>query len=325
MNGPKILISFDLPSVYIKRIEDISINVKVQKSQDEKELLELIEDADILLAGIFSREMLLAANKLKWIQTTGAGVERFLFPEIIKSHIVITSASGIHPIPVAEHTLGMILCFCRKLHIFIRNQMEGKWERRSFLSSIREGEGVEELCGKTVGIVGLGRIGTEIAKEAKALGARVVATKRDQFHQTGETRIIPLENLKELLAESDFVVLSPPLTKETEGMIGEAELRSMKKTGYLINVSRGKVVQEDKLIQALKEGWIAGAGLDVFETEPLPTSSELWKMKNVIITPHLAGATPLYLERLTDIFCENLRRFLKKDPLINVVDKSIGY
>lgn len=325
MDDPKILVSFDLPRVYMKRIEDISADVKVQKSQDEKELIELIEDADILLAGLFSRDIFLAASKLKWIQTTGAGVERFLFPEVIESHVLITSASGVHPIPVAEHALGMILCFCRKLHIFIRTQMEGKWERRSFLSSIREGEGVEELHGKTIGIVGFGRIGMEIAKKAKALGMRVIATKRDPLHQTGETHIIPLENLKGLLAESDFVVLSVPLTKETKGMIGEAELRSMKKTSYLINVSRGKVVQEDKLIRALKEGWIAGAGLDVFETEPLPASSELWRMKNVIITPHLAGATPLYLERLTDIFCENLGRFLKKEPLINVVDKSIGY
>ncbi|MFX0097247.1 MAG: D-2-hydroxyacid dehydrogenase [Candidatus Hodarchaeota archaeon] len=325
MNGSKILVSFDLPGVYMRRIADVSTNIKVQKGQDEKELVELIEDADILLAGTFSREMFLAAKKLKWIQALGAGVERFLLPEIVKSSIIITSASGIHPIPVSEHALGMIFCFCRKLHTFIRNQMEGKWQRKSFISSIREGEGVEELHGKTMGIVGLGMIGIEIAKKAKALGMKVVATKRNPLAQKGHIQTIPLKNLRNLLAESDFVVLSVPLTKETKGMIGEAQLRSMRKTSYLINISRGKVVQEDKLIQALKEGWIAGAGLDVFETEPLPASSELWKMKNVIITPHLAGATPLYLERLTDIFCENLGRFLKKEPLINVVDKNIGY
>ncbi|MFX1352102.1 MAG: NAD(P)-dependent oxidoreductase, partial [Promethearchaeota archaeon] len=160
MDGPKILVSFDLPDSCMRRISDVSTRVEVQKSGNEKELMELIEDADILFAGTFSREMFLAAKKLKWIQALGAGVERFLIPEIVKSRVIITSASGIHPIPVSEHALGMILCFCRKLHTLIRNQMEGKWERKSFISSIREGEGVEELHGKTAGVVGLGRIGT---------------------------------------------------------------------------------------------------------------------------------------------------------------------
>jgi len=314
------LISFDLPSDYIERIEGVSAVLKVQKSPREKELLELVKDADILFAGFFSPEMFLEAKKLKWIQTVGAGVDRFLLPEVMKSPVIITNASGVHPTPISEHVIGMMLCFCRKLHFHIRNQMERKWERYSR-------EQIEELPGKTVGIVGLGRIGEEVAKKAKNLGMKVIATRRNLMPPTPAyvDKLIHPENLKELLAESDFVVLTLPLTKETQGMIGEPQLKTMKRTSYLINVSRGKIVQENKLIQALKEGWIAGAGLDTFEKEPLPPDSELWEMKNVIITPHVAGSTKHYLDRLTDIFCENLKRYLRNEPLINVVDKTIGY
>ena len=202
--------------------------------------------------------------------------------------------------------------------------MEKKWERyESWVST----EQLEELSGKTVGIVGLGRIGTEIAEKARCLGMRVIATRRDTSRpaSTSVNRLFHPADMNQLLAESDFVVLSLPLTGETQGMIGEKQLKSMKRTGYLINASRGRIVQEDKLIEALKQGWIAGAGLDTFENEPLPESSELWGFKNVIITPHVAGLTPYYMERLTNIFCENLDRFVRKQPLMNIVDKTLGY
>jgi len=323
MDEITLLISFDLPSLYLKKIEDVSPNVKVLHSQDKTELMNLIKDADILFAGIFSREMFLAASKLKWIQTFWAGVERFLIPEVIESQVVITNAGGIHPTPVSEHVIGMMLCFSRKLHFFIREQMQRKWKKRDeeLLGQF------SELSGKTVGIVGLGRIGTAVAAKAKCLGMNVIATRRNPSAPKPDyvDKVVSPENLKELMAESDFVVLSLPLTKDTDGMIGETQLRSMKNTSYLINISRGKIVQEDKLIQALKEGWIAGAGLDAFENEPLPQDSPLWGMENVIITPHVAGLTPYYLDRATDLLCENLKRFINGENLINVVDKNLGY
>lgn len=320
----KVLITFNLLNIYVKKIEDISADLIVQKSHKEKELLEFVKDADILFAQFFSRELFLAAKKLKWIQTLSAGVERFLLPEVVKSHVIITNASGVHSIPISEHVIGLMLCLSRKLHLFIRRQFGKKWEGFGIGSLIEQ---IEELSGKTVGIVGVGRIGSEIARKAKAFGMRVIATRRNLSKPKPEhvDDIIAINNLKTLLVESDFVVIAVPLTKETEGMIGEDELKSMKKTSYLINISRGKIVQEKKLIQALKEGWIAGAGLDTFEKEPLPQDSELWEMKNVIITPHVAGATPHYLERATNIFCENLKRFMRNEPLINVVDKTLGY
>jgi len=217
-----------------------------------------------------------------------------------------------------------MLCLCRKLHMFIRNQAERKWERFESRASVEQ---IEELSGKTVGIVGLGRIGTELARKAKCLGMRVIATKRDASQRTSTCvdQLVDPADLNQLLTESDFVVLSLPLTEETEGMMGETQFKGMKRTAYLVNVSRGKIVQEDKLVEALKKGWIAGAGLDTFENEPLPNGSELWSLRNVIITPHVAGLTPFYMERLTSIFCENLDRFIHKRPLINVVDKTLGY
>jgi phosphoglycerate dehydrogenase-like enzyme len=320
----KVLISFYLPSIYVERIRGVSPSLEVMQSENKEEALRLIEDADILLAGYFSRELFLAARKLKWIQAWGAGVDNFLIPEMVKSPVALTNAGGVHPTPISEHVLGMMLCFCRKLHLFIRNQAQRKWER---FESEEPAEQVEELAGKTLGVVGLGKIGTEIARKANCLGMRVIATKRDSSlpAPTGVERLFALADLNQLLAESDYVVLSLPLTNETAGMIGEAQLKSMKRTSYLINVSRGKIVQENKLIEALKKRWIAGAGLDAFENEPLPEKSELWSFKNVIITPHVAGQTPYYMERLTRIFCENLDRFIHKQPLINVVDKTLGY
>ena len=324
MEKSKVLISFDLPAVYVEKIRRVSPNFEVIQSVNKEEAEKLIEDADILFAGFFSRELFHAARKLKWIQAWGAGVDRLLLPEVVKSQVIVTNAGGVHPTPISEHVVGLMLCLCRKLHLFIRNQAERKWERFESWSSVDQ---VEEMSSKTVGIVGLGRIGTEIAQKTKCLGMRVIAIKRDPSQNPSKNvdRLFHPSDLNQLCAESDFVVLSLPLTKETEGMIGDAQFRSMKRTAYLINVSRGKIVREDELVEALKQGRIAGAGLDTFENEPLSVNSELWDFKNVIITPHVAGLTPHYMERLTAIFCENLNRFLQEQPLINVVDKNLGY
>jgi D-2-hydroxyacid dehydrogenase (NADP+) len=323
LNQLNLLISFDLPDTCIRRIRAVSPNLKVQQSHDREELANLIKQADILFAGHFSREMFGSASKLKWIQTHLAGVERFLYPEVVDSQVIITNAGGVSSIPISEQVMGMMLCLSRKLHVFIGNQLECKW-RTGELELLAQ---LEELAGKTVGIVGLGRIGAEIAKKAKCFGMRVIATKRKALSQVPShvDKLVAAENLNELLAESDYVVLQLPLTTETQEMFGEQQFRSMKRTAYLINTARGEVVNEGALIKALEEGAIAGAALDTFAVEPLPKDSPLWGMKNVIITPHVAGFTPYYLDRLTDLFCENLKRFIRNEELINVVDKKRGY
>jgi phosphoglycerate dehydrogenase-like enzyme len=307
----------------VERIRAVSPKVTVKQSRNKEEALTLAKDVDILLAGFFSLELFKAAERLKWIQTLFAGVDTFLYPEVVKSSVIITNASGVNSIAVSEQVIGMMLCLNRKLQLFIRNQTERKW-KTSDADLIYQ---MDELSGKTAGLVGLGRIGSEIAKKAKCLGMKIIATRRDPSAPKPDyvDKLVPSENLKELLADSDFVIIQIPLTKDTEGMFGEKELHHMKRTAYLVNASRGNIIKEDELIRALKEGWIAGAALDTFATEPLPENSPLWNMRNVIITPHVAGLTPHYMERLTDLFCENLRRFMNDKPLINIVNKSRGY
>jgi phosphoglycerate dehydrogenase-like enzyme len=185
-----------------------------------------------------------------------------------------------------------------------------------------------ELCGKTVGIIGMGHIGAAVAQRARAFGCRVLGIRRS-FTARGPDAVadeaVPPSDLDYLLGESDFVVIAAPLTPETRGLIGEAQLRAMKPSACLINVARGAIVDEPALIRALKEGWIAGAGLDVFVREPLPPESELWDLENLILTPHISGGTEIYSLRATEIFCANLRRYLAGQPLENVVDPNRGY
>jgi phosphoglycerate dehydrogenase-like enzyme len=319
----KILVTFDLPQNLIERIRNVSSDTEIAQRRDKKEALHLAADADVLFAGFFSDELFAAAKKLKWIQAWGAGVDDFLTPELVTSHVILTNARGVHPTPISEHVLAFMLCFSRKLHVFLRNQEVKKWER---FGGTSRGQ-VEELSGKMLGLIGLGKIGTEIAKKAKCLGMKVIATRRNPSLGTTAyvDRLYDQSDLNNLLASSDFVVLCLPLTKETERLIDEEQLRSMKQTGYLINVSRGRIIHEEALVKAIENAWIAGAGLDTFETEPLTKDSELWNFENVIITPHVGGQTPFYMERLTNIFCENLNRFINNQPLINVVDKNRGY
>ena len=323
MDELNLLISFGLLPQYVEMIKAVSPKVRVRQSLSKEEAITMAEDVDILLAGFFSLELFKAAKRLKWIQTLFAGVDTLLYPEVVNSSVVITNAGGVNSIPVSEQVMGMILCLSRKLHVFMRNQTERKWKTIDADLIFQ----MDELSGKTAGLVGLGRIGSEIAKKAKCFGMRVIATRRNPSAPKPDyvDKLVSPEHLEELLADSDFVIIQIPLTKDTEGMFGKKELRGMKRTGYLVNASRGSIVKEDELVEALKEGWIAGAALDTFSTEPLPEDSPLWNMQNVIITPHVAGLTPLYMERLTHLFCENLRRFMNDEPLINIVDKSRGY
>jgi len=312
----KILVSFNLDEEYVERIRSCLVGIDVKKDSDPSELLSEIRDAEVLLAGRFNSQMFAAAKKLKWVQAIAAGVDRFLFTEFVCSDVILTNARGVHPAQVSDHVLALILAFSRKLNRFMKSQHEQKWTRLQ----------CEELQGKVLGIVGLGAIGREIARKAKCFGMRVLAVDRDvAVPPTSVDELLRPPALSTLLKQSDFVALSVPLTRETEGLIGEPELTTMKRDAIVINVSRGGIVREQALVKALREGRIGGAGLDVFEEEPLPSSSELWGMENVIVTPHVAGSTPRYWARVCDIFCENLKRYASGQPLINVINKKAGY
>jgi phosphoglycerate dehydrogenase-like enzyme len=258
------------------------------------------------------------APRLRWIQLTSAGMDRAARSGLVESDFLLTSSSGLHATPIGEYVLCQMLMFSKGAGTFIRAQERREWQR--FMP--------QELFGKTVGIVGMGHIGAEVARLAKAFGCHVVATRRSITSPSRDDvadELLPPEALRELLSKSDFVVLAVPLTVETRQLIGERELRAMKRTAVLINIARGAVVDERALVRALKDDWIAGAGLDVFEQEPLPEGSELWAMDNVIMSPHISGGTAIYNQRAAGIFCENLRRYLANEPLLNLADPARGY
>jgi phosphoglycerate dehydrogenase-like enzyme len=259
------------------------------------------------------------APNLRWLQLTSAGVDRLLDSPIVRSHVTVTTASGIHAVTISEYVMGAILAFAKGFPGAQRAQIEAKWAPYP----------PQELEGQTVGIVGMGAIGSRVAELARAFGMRVLAIRRSvEARADGGgpvDELLPPADLPYLLGQSDYVVIAVPLTPESTKMIGEAQLRAMKPSAVIVNISRGSVIDEQVLIRALKERWIAGAALDVFEREPLPSDSELWALDNVLLTPHISGGTPRYMERAIELFCENLRRYLDGEPLRNVVDVARGY
>jgi phosphoglycerate dehydrogenase-like enzyme len=295
----------------------------------------LDEDVEVLYAFRVPDNLLSKAPRLRWIQLHSAGADHLLGHPIMKSNVLITTSSGIHATPIAEYAFASMLAWSRRLLKMIYYQNRHEWPQGRW--DIFVGQ---DLRDATLGIVGYGSIGREVGRIGKCFGMRVVATKRsvDEVRDTGYRvpgtgdpeaqvldRIYPPERLAEMLAECDFVVISLPLTPETKRLIGEEKLRVMKPSVYLVNVSRGGIVDEIALIKALQEGWIAGAGLDVFEKEPLPPDSPLYDLDNVILSPHVAGFSPHYDERASDLFAENLRRYLAGEELLNLVDKEAGY
>lgn len=281
----------------------------------------IVAEAEVILSNpMVPGDILERAPKLRWLQLTSAGVDRLLDAPIVRTPAVdVTTASGIHAVPISEFVLGAMLAFAKGFPRALRAQDEGRWN--PYLP--------EELEDKTVGILGMGAIGSRVAALADAFGMEVLAIRRSAgSRHKGDGRVsefMPPSDLPYLLGESDYVVVAVPLTDESRHMIGEEQLRSMKPSAVIVNIARGAVIDEPALIHALKEGWIAGAALDVFEQEPLPEDSEIWKLPNVLLTPHVSGGTPRYMERAVDLFCDNLHHYLDGRTLRNVVDPERGY
>jgi D-2-hydroxyacid dehydrogenase (NADP+) len=276
----------------------------------------LLSRAEVIYGFAPPAQMIVRAPLLKWVHAPSAGIERFLISSIIESRILLTNSSGIHGVQVSETVFMMLLMLSKKAPLFFRQQQEKTWQRVV----------PEVLEAKTIGILGLGVIGREVARRGKAFGMRVIALEAKETGQTDNVdAIFSPQQIKEVLAQSDYLVVTLPLTLETNKLLGEAELRAMKKTAYLVNVARGGIIDEVALVRALSENWIAGAGLDVFAAEPLPPESRLWNLPNVIITPHVAGDREDYNELAVNLFCENLSRYLDGQELINLVDKKKGY
>jgi D-2-hydroxyacid dehydrogenase (NADP+) len=310
-----------------------------------------LPEAQVIVAGNLSDDQLARAPQLRWLSSVAAGLDEIVTPAVLARGVAVTSASGVHGPNIAEHLLAMILMFTRGMPKLFRAQLERRWERdarggRSGLarpSSSREvrnpsegseedrprSDGPGELTGKTLLIVGLGRIGEALAARARPFGVRVVAVKHDPESRhdagVGVDELLPIGALDGALGRADHVCLTVPLTPATHHLMDARRLGRMRPSAFLYNVSRGAVIDEAALVAALRAGKLAGAGLDVFEEEPLPAGSPLWELDNVILTPHVAGVTPLYYQRTAALFADNLERFLAGRPLANQFDRARGY
>ena len=245
----------------------------------------------------------------RWFHTCAAGYDNPFFQSLIDRGVTLTNSPGLHARPMAEWVMGAILVHAKNSVAHQASQARNEWNR------VRS----DELTGRTVGVVGMGGIGLAVARLAKAFEMRVIGTKRTSFSHADVDAVLPPDRLHELLTESDYVVLAAPLTNATQGMMGRAEFAAMKSSATLINVARGGLIDEPALIEALREGQIAGASLDVASQEPLPADAALWDAPNCLITPHISQGSPHSMSRTSEHFLENLGRFERGETLLNVV------
>lgn len=320
---PKIYIRRTIPQKYLDKIKSTGGEYIVdpwQYGEPEPPISQDISGCNIVLTLGLTDSLAITkqAPYLKWVQSLSVGLDALLTEEIKKNDIVITNTKGCTSVPIAEHTIAMMTSLARGISYMIRNQLNRRWTSTP----------ITDLSGATVAIIGYGEIGKQIAKRAKALDMFVIGCKkRPSIHATDDPadKIVGLDQLDSVMAEADFLILALPSTPETYHLINKEKLESMKKTSFLINIGRGNTIVEEELINHLKEKKIAGAALDVFETEPLPPQHPIWQLENLIISPHNAYFSPNTLERYMDLFLENIERFKEGKELLNVVDKELGY
>jgi phosphoglycerate dehydrogenase-like enzyme len=317
----KLLVLNNPRSHYLSALERLPESTHIVVGDSPDIFAPHTADADAIFVGMnqgeLLRELLPQVKRARWIHSFSAGVEGLLFPEFLASPAQATNGRGVFARSLGEFVIASALFFAKDLRRMLSNQAAGIWKQFD----------VEELYGKTMGIVGYGEIGRATARLASTMGMQVIALRRrpelggDEF----ASRILPPEAKLEMLAAADYVVVSAPLTKETRGLIGEAELRAMKPEAVIVNVGRGPVITEAALIHALREKWIRGAALDVFDEEPLPAGHPFYAMDNVLLSPHCADHTPAWIEAGMDLFVENFALFAEGKPLRNVIDKESGY
>ena len=316
-----LLAEFGIPYYNELRVEHPDLNLI--EAFSDNEIMKEIDSAEIVF-GYPTEAQFAKAKSLKWIQTLDAGMEGLFntIPEIIQSDILVTNARGAGAPMIGEHAIALMLALARQLPRFWIDKSAHRWDQEGALNV------VEYLGDKTCGIIGFGKSGREIGWRAKALGMHVISV--DEQPVDGDPvveKVWGLSKLDDLLKRSDYVVITAPYTPRNENLIGSAQLSIMKPSARIIVTSRGRLVEHNALVSALRTGLIAGAALDTTAQEPLPADDELWEFPNVIITPHIAGNSEKELldKRTVDIFAENLRRYLSRQPLINIVDKQLRY
>jgi phosphoglycerate dehydrogenase-like enzyme len=329
----KLVICPAVDDARLEKIKSAAGVMSIVNLDDPQSAVREIVDADAFF-GKLTPELLASANHLRWVQSPTASLEHYLFPELVAHPCTLTNMRGLFSDVIADHVFGYILCLARNLHSYIRQQMSATWSPiggEAARSSFASGPGVVSSMDRahlhmsdcTLGIVGLGAIGTAIAERALAFNMQVVAV--DPFPAKvppGVEAIWDLDRMNDLLAMSDFVVIAAPHTPKTEGMFGREQFQQMKASGYLINIGRGVIVKLDDLVASLEAREIAGAALDVFEIEPLPADHPLWAMENVIITPHVAACSVHIAQRHLEVLLENIRRFVNSNELLNQASKT---
>ncbi len=264
------------------------------------------------------REILAGIPKLRWVHTFSAGVDRFVPEMATYERVMLTNNSGAYDAPIAEHVIAMIFAAAKRVPEHLAAQARHEWQREVPHAEVR---------GTTIVILGMGSIGSELARLAGGVGMRVIGVRRDASRPGGPgvERIVPPERFIEAAREADYLAVTAALTRQTRGMVSAEVLRALKPTAWVINIARGPIVDEAALATALQEKRIGGAALDVFETEPLPPTSPLWALDNAILTPHVSNSSPKVRERSLALVVENVRRFKAGEALLNVVDRTIGY
>lgn len=315
LERPKLVIYADSVETYAcirDRFPEVSLHV----ADTADGIHEAIADAEIVfMARKYRRETLLLARSLKWLHVAGAGVDRLRPFSDFAPHITITRTPTLNAGMIADYVICVISMLAWKFPRLLLQQREQIWHRWP----------VERLDGKTLVVIGLGKIGSAVAIRATTMGMLVIGVRRRQHRRVSFAHVVEQADLPEVLPQADFVVVSAPLTSETEGMIGAEEFQLMKQSAHLINVGRGAIVHEDALIHALERKQISGAALDVFEEEPLPPHNRLWELPNVIVTPHISSWSTDYGNRAIELFCANLKRYLAGQPLLHVVERSREY
>ncbi len=309
-----VWMSGQVTSGQLEQIRAAAPGADVRHFASQGELEAQIEEAEVV-AGNLSPAALARAEKLKWVQSWAAGPDALLYPEMLASDTLCTSCKSNGAIPLAEHAIMLMLMLNRDALRWHRAQEAHRWESRPH----------GELNGLTCGIIGLGYSGQDLALKCKAFHMRTLGLRRTAVPTPNIDELFTHDRLRELLAQSDFVVVTAPRTPETIGMLGEAEFRAMKPTTHYICFSRGGIADDAALLRALQEGWIAGGGLDAHDQEPLPPDSPFWSLPNAIVTPHNGATTPQTRQRGIDIFVENLRRYQTGQELVNMIDKQAGY
>ncbi len=321
---PRIEILYDPSILGTPRYPNDQHGSRINRTSEQEALwIESLGNADIILGYVarpYASKIMELAPNLKWVQSPSAGIAGAVKRSgWDKTDLLLTTASGVHATPLAEFCIMSMLMFVKGYFHMAEEKNRKSWQRTS----------TTELKTKSLAVVGLGNVGREVARLGRAMGMRVVGTKRTTDGVDPESvnvdMLYPRSELHPMLSKADFVVLITPLNDETRGLIGAEELAIMKKGSVLINISRGAIVDEPALIEALQSGHLGGLAADVFSREPLPEDSPFWDMPNVIISPHSASTADSENRKLTDIFCDNLRRYMKGEPLRNLLDKKLLY